>query len=308
MKMGSLALRIGFLLSLIGGRYCEITIEQVPFVSGMIGATVKLSCHLRIYNDNVTRANVYWLLYRPNDPKEYLFPSEQTRFHGRVQLSNEDDRKDMSVSLSKLQLRDTDFYTCFMSLLHGDKVQATSKSGSVTQLYVHGPIQMDYNGIEVICRIQVYTVENVTFIWYNGHKDRQYVREHPIQLQKANASYWIISKMKVRWDQYTVKENQTFTCLLQHNTGLKLTSQSMKIVWADYETGTNFTSFKGIQCTKNTSVSCQYEPRQPVLLYSLVLGNSLLILLIVSLRYHNKRRSWSLMKRQKVNMPDSSVF
>ncbi|XP_075462335.1 cell surface A33 antigen-like [Ascaphus truei] len=277
--MRSLLLRIGFLLLLsFGAGFCNAEVDQVPLVSAMTGSNVTLSCLFKPGLVSWSRVTPYWLLRKPDGTViEYMHPP-RSRFTGRVQIGNPADQNDMSISISNLQLSDTDVYECFMSLLLG--LTSSSKAGHGTLLYVHGPIQVDHIGTELTCQTQGKMVENISLIWETGDGN-----QHSMERQNPDGPYWS-SNLTVQCDDYKAKGNLTFNCLLRHNSGYNIINQSIEV------------PCKGMPS----------ELRQPVIFYTAVLGSSFLILLIVSLLCLRKRQPGRQRNRQKVLLPFSSIF
>ncbi|XP_041427669.1 uncharacterized protein LOC121396616 [Xenopus laevis] len=204
---------------------CDIIVDQAPFASGLIGSTANLPCHLIDAKKQVIRAHPYWLLQKPNQSEVTLYPIKPDEVT-RVQLSNEKEWKDMSIFLSNLQLSDTSKYICRISVLKGS--ESLFKPGNGTMLYVHGPIQMDFNYSHVMCKTQVQMAETVSFVWNFPFWDTLHWEELSSKQQNPDGSFWISSHVTLQ-GHCTAKRNVTLSCSLKNNMGYVIDKQSVEV-------------------------------------------------------------------------------
>ncbi|OCT73571.1 uncharacterized protein LOC121395660 [Xenopus laevis] len=213
---------ISFLLAVVH-TLCDIRVDQAPFASGIIGSTVNLPCLLIDAEKQVTRAHPYWILQKPNQSEETLYPikpGEETR----VQLRNED-WKDMSIAFSNVQLSDTSKYICRISVLKGS--ESLYLAGNGTMLYVHGPIQMDFNSSHVMCKAQVQMTETVSLVWNFTFGDMLRGEQLSSKQQNPDGSFWISSHVPIQ-PQCTANGNMMLSCSLKNNKGYIIDEQSVE--------------------------------------------------------------------------------
>ncbi|KAM8927851.1 uncharacterized protein RCH25_008161 [Pelodytes ibericus] len=278
-------LRIAFFILNVGSGFGSITVKQDSFVSGSTDSTVDLACHLKHEPERILRVNPYWTIDKLGQDKMYVYPPSSPSKESRVKLTDKDNLTDMSVSISNLKLDDTEIYSCHVSVLIGSESDPKSilTSGNGTMLFVHGPMRMELNDTEIRCSTQVRTVDNVNLAWKIGHTNVLFGDSSQSLTPGPGGTYWIVSRVTVKLDQCV--GNVTVTCLLTHTAGHKITNESM-----------------AIPCRGSSPA------RQPVLLYSFLLGSPFLILLLIISVSMMKRRCTKPARANKVNIPKYSFI
>ncbi|XP_053307393.1 uncharacterized protein LOC128469603 [Spea bombifrons] len=274
--MGISVLEVVFFLLNVAGTFSEYTVRQDPFVSGLVGSTVDFHCDLTFDEETLIRLNPYW---KKKQSEVYIYPSEISKEKDRVKEINKSVLTDFSISFSNLKLNDTETYLCYVSLVIGGNsgYRNILSYGNGTLLFVHGPMQMESNNSEIMCKIQVQTIENVNLNLESGNQQLVLTNESYSHVLNPDGSYWIIRNFTVPLEKCV--GNTTFKCLLQHNSGYNITNETIMV-----------------PCSGTSKI------RHPILLYSLLLGTTFFILLVVLLIYWKSRRLVITTRRPKMNM------
>lgn len=266
--------------------YCATSLEQPSILSATVGSTINLNCHLK-NDEQLTRINLYWFSIGLNGTlKKYLYPpptvTSSINSASSVSLVHPKHSTDMSLSVSNLTLAHTDTYVCHVSLVFGMNNSAVSGSG--TFLLMHKTLEISLDETDLICTTNVQTLTNVTLVWEleNG----TLVDGDPGWLANSDNSYWISNTFPKSTSLCQPSQNATFTCLLQYK-GTTVAWKRMEVPCAGETIGKNHTGL--------------LAAHQPVLLYSFILGSSLLILLVLLLVWIKNK--WIF----RTN-PDSSLY
>ncbi|XP_040182744.1 uncharacterized protein LOC120915968 [Rana temporaria] len=276
-SMASLNLLALLFLSYFCFGDCAISLEQPSILFAAVGSTIDLNCHLKS-DEQLTRINLYWFRIGLNGTlKKYLYPpravpSSSISRASSISLLHPNHSTDMSLSVSNLTLAHTDTYVCHVSLVVGMNNSAVSGSG--TFLLVHEPLETSLNESDLTCTTTVQTVTDVTLVWEH---ENDVTLGDPGWLANSDHSYWISNTFPNSTSLCHPPQNLTFTCHLQYK-GTAVASKRMEVTCAGLG-----------------------EAHQPILLYSLILGSSLLILLVLLLIWI--RNKWIF----RTN-PDSSLY
>ncbi|XP_075695176.1 uncharacterized protein LOC142661641 [Rhinoderma darwinii] len=251
-----------------GGGRCAVTLLQPQAVAAMPGSSVNLSCVMQLNGENVHRTNLYWLIPGVNNKvKEYLHPRPErgTTRSKNSRLIYPMFTNDLSLTIDDVQLSYTDTYVCEASLLI--LPQNTKTTGRGTYLLVYEEFRTFMNLSDIVCKAKVQDQQNVQLIWeLPGHAYYEMVsRVIPV----SDNSYWIISILNHLLCQS--EQNMTLTCQLQYMKQ-SLVNQS-------------------IEATCAGGMQESHSPLEPVLLYALILGNSLLILIIIIIFWVKKNKT-----------------
>ncbi|XP_063292102.1 uncharacterized protein LOC134577330 [Pelobates fuscus] len=368
--MGSLLLGVTLFILNIGTRFCEIVVEQDRFISGSVDSTVNLSCHLKHGAHEILRVNPYWIINKTGEDVMYLYPPNNPTLKNRVKEINKDHMTDMTILVSRLELTDTETYHCFVSLLVNSSTEPQSMlvSGNGTMLFVHGPVEVEFNDTEIMCKTQVRWVENVSLVWEYRDKNLLIEKETQTWVQALDGSLWIMNRLEVKFENFV--GNTTFYCQLNHDLKYNIASKGLEIPgrgpiqvemneseiicqvqvgmmkhvsldWyhrdqnllsaqdncSQYRTGSNWITnclkVQLEQCVGDVTFYCQLsysskpianesleipcrgvpQIRHPVLLYSLLLGTSFLILMIVILISLKMRQCKPRTRQRGINLP-----
>ncbi|XP_040277634.1 uncharacterized protein LOC120992942 isoform X2 [Bufo bufo] len=248
------------LLQKLGGGHCTVTLLQPPAITAMRGSSVNLSCQLQLNGVKVARVNLYWLVPDANDKvKEYLYPRPKLRSTriNNSRLVYPVFINDLSLTIDDVQPSYSDTYICETSLVIG--LQNQRSTGKGTYLLVYEELMTFINHSDIVCQVKVQGTQNVDLVW--EFQGQEYDSVSSSLIPSPDNSYWIISVLS-NWTQWCQnQQNTTFTCKLRYM------EQSLVE--------------RNIQDTCAGDLPASHSAPQPILLYVLILGNTLLILLII---------------------------
>ncbi|XP_075047255.1 uncharacterized protein LOC142107621 isoform X3 [Mixophyes fleayi] len=272
-------------------RYSAITMQQPSAVAALVGSTVNLSCHMILGTETVKRVNLYWYVHEHNTTnRNYVYPDAHSKYiitKDSSWLSNPSHSTDMSFTISNVRLSYTYTYLCHTSLLFNSGSRTSTGRG--TYLLVYDNLKAYVNGTDIICRIDLQEVEHVTLVW--EFEGRGYKNNGHDLISNSRNSYWIANHLSNGTTQCQAHRNVTFTCLLQYK-GESLLNHSIDITCTG---GIYSSNFQG-----------ELKASHPVLLYSLVLGNSIVILIFVLVFFFLMKKRWQN-RRNKVALPDPNI-
>ncbi|XP_063798326.1 uncharacterized protein LOC134965871 [Pseudophryne corroboree] len=289
--MAAQYLTIIFILHIFCSRYSAVKLQQPAALAALVGSTTNISCQLQLSTEKVIRVTLYWFKIEAKTTRRvYVFPGTDPNSiisKQSARPSNPNHTTDMSLTIDNLRLAYTETYFCFTSLLIGS--DSRSSVGDGTYVLVYENLKAYTNGTDLICEIEVYKVEHVTLVLeYAG---RQYKDSVHGLLPKPSNSYWIANRLYSGTTQCQAQQNVTFSCLLQYK-GESLLYHTIDVTCAG---GFNSSRRQGDPVAPH-----------PVLLYSLLLGNSLVILIIVLL-FFLLAKMRERKRRNNVTMPESAI-
>ncbi|XP_078507130.1 nectin-3-like [Lissotriton helveticus] len=234
-------------------------VVQPPFVAGIRGGSVNLTCCLQGDEGKILRTNVYWY-FTTNNENELIYLTPEGWHKDRLTLTKSGHITDKSIQVSGLGFNDTRLYICKVSVIDKDTFNSSTVTGNGTQLLVHGPMSIGKvdNDTSLMCQVEAGMVQDIEIVWKEG--DTHIPAETMTVVQTDLTAYLLTRRLKVNLSTVNHVNARTFTCLLQHRTEGYITHYTMAVP---------------------ERFLPMHDFEEPILLYVLLFMNRLLILIMV---------------------------